>query len=236
MAISFSCHQCGRNLKAPDDAVGKSSKCPGCGATVTCPDAVYDAELQEAPAAGAVAYDVPDPDGAYAMAAPPVEAAVAQEVRRPCPMCGEMIIATAAKCRFCGEVFDETLKKASLGGKEAKAIASAQRNLVVSILLWLVCAVGSSGLQRSIAANRDPAMSLVVLIVAAIGLAGYVGVASYIFVLARRMYNVGVGILLAFLAIIPCVNLLIAFMVNQRVNRYLQDNGYEVGLFGAKVP
>ena len=32
--------------------------------------------------------------------------------RRPCPMCGEMIVATAAKCRFCGEVFDPTLKKA----------------------------------------------------------------------------------------------------------------------------
>ena len=36
------------------------------------------------------------------------------------------------------------------------------------------------------------------------------------------MYNVGIGILLALLAIIPCVNLVIAFMVNQRVNRYLQ--------------
>ena len=33
------------------------------------------------------------------------------ESRRPCPMCGEMILATAAKCRFCGEAFDPTLKK-----------------------------------------------------------------------------------------------------------------------------
>ena len=24
-------------------------------------------------------------------------------------MCGEMILTTAAKCRYCGEVFDETL-------------------------------------------------------------------------------------------------------------------------------
>jgi hypothetical protein len=31
--------------------------------------------------------------------------------RRPCPMCGEMIAAKAAKCRFCGEVFDPQLRR-----------------------------------------------------------------------------------------------------------------------------
>ena len=39
MAISFECLQCGKKLKAPDEAAGKSSKCPGCGAKVTCPGA-----------------------------------------------------------------------------------------------------------------------------------------------------------------------------------------------------
>ena len=32
------------------------------------------------------------------------------ENRRPCPMCGEMILVNAVKCRFCGEVFDDDLK------------------------------------------------------------------------------------------------------------------------------
>jgi hypothetical protein len=35
----------------------------------------------------------------------------AEDERRPCPMCGEMIISSAAKCRYCGEVFDATLKR-----------------------------------------------------------------------------------------------------------------------------
>jgi hypothetical protein len=35
----------------------------------------------------------------------------AEEDRKPCPACGEMIMATAVKCRYCGEVFDETLKR-----------------------------------------------------------------------------------------------------------------------------
>jgi len=236
MAISFSCPKCGRNLKAADDAAGRSFKCPGCTSTVTCPEPVYDAELLDSPCAPAEAAAGPDPGGAYAMAGSPVEAAVAGDVRRPCPMCGEMIVATAAKCRFCGEIFDATLKKAGLGGKEVKSIASAQRNLVISIMLWFLGAVGAQGVQRTVAADHDPAFGLVFLILCVTVLAGHAAIAIYIFLLARRLYNTGIGILLAFLAIVPCVNLLIAFMVNQRVNGYLQDNGYEVGLFGAKVP
>ena len=47
MAISFQCPQCGKKLKAPDNAAGKSSSCPGCGSKVTCPEPVYDAEVVE---------------------------------------------------------------------------------------------------------------------------------------------------------------------------------------------
>jgi hypothetical protein len=32
------------------------------------------------------------------------------EARRPCPECGEMIMVTAAKCRFCNAIFDPRLK------------------------------------------------------------------------------------------------------------------------------
>jgi hypothetical protein len=53
-------------------------------------------------------YQLADPDPATT--APP-------ESRRPCPACGEMILTEAVKCRFCGEVFDQRLKK----GKAQKA-------------------------------------------------------------------------------------------------------------------
>jgi hypothetical protein len=128
MPISFSCGQCGKRLKAPDSAAGKTSKCPGCGAPVTCPEPVYEAEPVEPqkPDVPEILDDV-DPyrdldDGTpYQVEEPPLPAQ-APERRRPCPMCGEMILATAAKCRFCGEVFDETLKKATKkkGKKKAK--------------------------------------------------------------------------------------------------------------------
>jgi hypothetical protein len=49
------------------------------------------------------------PDDFYALdvlaeKAPP--AASIGEDRRPCPMCGGMINSKAAKCRYCGEIFD----------------------------------------------------------------------------------------------------------------------------------
>lgn len=80
MAIAFSCPWCGEELKAPDDARGKSARCPGCGTPVACPGP------EAAEAIGAA-----DPAG---------------PARRPCPECGEMIVATARKCRFCGELLD----------------------------------------------------------------------------------------------------------------------------------
>ncbi len=51
-------------------------------------------------------------------------------------MCGEMIVATAAKCRYCGEIFDPALKKAkkkktSRGGDEADLSAG---DIVVGLL------------------------------------------------------------------------------------------------------
>jgi predicted RNA-binding Zn-ribbon protein involved in translation (DUF1610 family) len=116
MAISFQCPKCGKKLKAPESAAGKSSPCPGCGTTVTCPEPVYDAEVvdmtleQPGKPAGVDPYADLDDGGAYGVVAPG-PAAAAPDGRRPCPMCGEMIVANAAKCRYCGEVFDPTLKK-----------------------------------------------------------------------------------------------------------------------------
>lgn len=103
--ISMNCPSCDAKLKAPDDAVGKKTKCPKCGAAVTVPEPIYDAE---------VIPEAIDPYGLDEPAPPPLSssAAVGGEARRPCPMCGEMILVSAPKCRFCGEIFDPTLKKA----------------------------------------------------------------------------------------------------------------------------
>jgi predicted RNA-binding Zn-ribbon protein involved in translation (DUF1610 family) len=125
MPISFQCPRCGKKLKAPDSAAGKASTCPGCGGTVTCPEPVYDAEVvemdltPEKPKGFDPFADLGD-DKPYPVTGPPPAAESSDDSRRPCPMCGEMIVATAAKCRYCGEVFDPTLKKAKSKKKKKK--------------------------------------------------------------------------------------------------------------------
>jgi predicted RNA-binding Zn-ribbon protein involved in translation (DUF1610 family) len=132
MSISFECPQCGKKLKAPESAVGKSSACPGCGATVTCPEPIYDAEVVD-PAMEPLAkppgidpyFDV-DAGKPYGLV-DPGPAAAPPESRRPCPMCGEMIVVGAAKCRYCGEVFDPALKK--IKSKKSKHFSAQESDL-----------------------------------------------------------------------------------------------------------
>jgi predicted RNA-binding Zn-ribbon protein involved in translation (DUF1610 family) len=142
MSISFQCTHCGKKLKAPESAAGKTSTCPTCGNKVTCPEPVYDAEVVEmsvAPEkpAGFNPYD--DLDEYGVVAPPPPAQDPTTEGRRPCPMCGEMILNTAAKCRYCGEVFDATLKKTK-SKKKSKKYASEDESLgIAEVVLAILC-------------------------------------------------------------------------------------------------
>jgi DNA-directed RNA polymerase subunit M/transcription elongation factor TFIIS len=145
MSISFQCPQCGKKLKAPDNAAGKSSSCPGCGSKVTCPEPVYDAEVVEMEMApdkpkGFDPFADLDDDKPYNVAGTPPPTESADDGRRPCPMCGEMIVATAAKCRYCGEVFDPTLKKAKSKKKKKKRYDAEDESLSGSeIAIGIIC-------------------------------------------------------------------------------------------------
>jgi predicted RNA-binding Zn-ribbon protein involved in translation (DUF1610 family) len=143
MPITFQCPDCGKKLKAPDTAAGKSSTCPGCGANVTCPDPVYDAEVVEmgppAEPPGFNPFADLDDDKPYGVAKPTPSQESSTEERRPCPMCGEMILTTAAKCRFCGEVFDPTLKKAKKKKKSKKHAPEDEELAGSEIVFGLLC-------------------------------------------------------------------------------------------------
>lgn len=148
MPISFACPNCGKKLKAPDDAVGKSSRCPGCGNTVTCPEPILDAELIDATAdEPGFVLDEPLLPGSgagqdHGLAGAAAVPAPAEEVRRPCPMCGEMIVAGAAKCRFCGEIFDESIRKVRSGRRRADENLTTGDIAVALLCGWIGCFAG----------------------------------------------------------------------------------------------
>jgi hypothetical protein len=121
MAIQFSCPTCGKSLKAPETSAGQMAKCPYCQTHLQVPEPVAaDVPVQ--------AEEVPE--ATYGMQ-PAAETPPAED-RRPCPMCGEMIKVDAAKCRFCGEIFDETLKRA----EKKRSHGPADTDLTVAE--WLV--------------------------------------------------------------------------------------------------
>jgi predicted RNA-binding Zn-ribbon protein involved in translation (DUF1610 family) len=140
MPIKMSCPSCGKTLSAPDSAAGKQAKCPSCGQIMIVPDASHAGDF-DAPLPSSAPGDTQSGDENWldnlGGAAPVAEGAAPQsggEARRPCPECGEMIIASAAKCRFCGAVFDGRLKSSSRFGNTPPPNFLAQ-----SILVTLFC-------------------------------------------------------------------------------------------------
>lgn len=144
MAIRFTCDHCGAKLKAPDGTTGRSTRCLKCGKAVTIPEPIFDAEIVDEPGGGsefitaADTFEEEDVADPYGLKDEPLGAV--PEARRPCPMCGEMIVASAVKCRFCGEVFDQKLKKAEAkikGKKKKKQYAAEDADLTMSD--WIIC-------------------------------------------------------------------------------------------------
>ncbi len=173
MKITFPCTRCGKTLKAREGAVGRTRKCPICATRVTCPAPAYTGQILEAEvvdaevvdaevmATAAPAYHSPavapyaglDDGGAYEVVAPRPGGSSQVEPRRPCPMCGETILASAVKCRFCGEVFDAMLKKGKKTGKRSsrrsgRSDPAAVRDLGVGIFL-MVLGFGLTAFSRA---------------------------------------------------------------------------------------
>jgi predicted RNA-binding Zn-ribbon protein involved in translation (DUF1610 family) len=156
--ISFECPHCGKKLKAPDGAVGKSSKCPGCGNAAICPEPIYDAEVVGGTGEEPLGLNSDanlGGDKPYGLIGPPAPAALPAESRRPCPMCGEMILAAAIKCRHCGEVFDPVLKKGKgrKSGKKSSRRGGSNPAAVRDLGLGVVLTVLGIGLTVASLAN-----------------------------------------------------------------------------------
>jgi hypothetical protein len=113
--------------------VGKRTKCPKCGGIIEIQSPTADEifEAEEAPLN-------PFSDEDFELNKPAAPAATDGD-RKPCPMCGEMIQKDAVKCRFCGEIFDPVLKKASL--KQGPAATQKQDNST-PILIFVTSLIG----------------------------------------------------------------------------------------------
>jgi DNA-directed RNA polymerase subunit RPC12/RpoP len=81
--IAFFCSQCRQNLEAPEELKGQQVQCPGCNASIIVP--------------------------ALRATAKPIDPSPRM---KECPYCSEQIMATAKKCKHCGETIDVALRSA----------------------------------------------------------------------------------------------------------------------------
>ena len=114
MSILVSCDECGKELRAKDEAAGKQAKCPNCKAIIQIPHPQEPVDAEE------------DDYGA-GLPLPSTPSDDFGDDRQPCPACGEMIASTARKCRYCEEVLgDSPSKKKKMSSRSGRSSRSRQ--------------------------------------------------------------------------------------------------------------
>ncbi|HEX5444000.1 MAG TPA: hypothetical protein VFW87_09240 [Pirellulales bacterium] len=108
--------------------------------------------------------------------------------------------------------------------EDVRSVALYQKGILVCILLYICVIVGQYFVPPQL-------LLFLRLGVLPIALTGTV----FVFLLATKVYGVGLGILLGVLALVPCFGLIILLVVNGRATHVLRQNGYRVGLLGAKL-
>ena len=199
MPINMTCPSCGKLLSAPESAVGKRARCPECGQIMVVPEPVLQAEPIGDPAAPPDRGSASDESlgngfdgyGAEQQAGPATTGA--GEQRRPCPECGELIAAAAAKCRFCGAIFDPRLRGAAHRAlnfgrgsptERVQRIRAPFRTFWSSLALAVVLFIGAIAVG---AAQQTPELAIVGVLTAL--LAALVGAIAY-WVLLYRLWAI----------------------------------------------
>lgn len=108
--------------------------------------------------------------------------------------------------------------------EDVRSVALYQKGILVCILLYLLAVVGHYFIPPEF-------WIFIRLGILLLGLAGTV----FVFLLATKVYGVGLGILFGLLTLIPCFGLLMLLAINGKATNVLRQNGYRVGLLGAKI-
>lgn len=161
MAIEFRCHNCQSLLRAGDDKAGRRAKCPHCGTTVQTPG------RQPPPAADFDPYEeAEDYDGGSDSPSDPFTQHFGGGTRSPyverqvsrqptgtttCPMCGEPIPVGAPRCRWCGELFNKSVRPSARQGF-VRTSGNATASLILGIFSVVTFWLCYSGLPCSILA------------------------------------------------------------------------------------
>ncbi|HEX7379168.1 MAG TPA: hypothetical protein VF278_18750 [Pirellulales bacterium] len=104
--------------------------------------------------------------------------------------------------------------------EDVRRVALYQKGIIVCVLLY-PCAIVCLPLNLALAVWT-------ILLTHLIG-------TVLVFLLAIKVDGLGLGILLGLLTLVPVIALPMLLVINGRATRVLRENGYRVGLLGAKM-
>jgi hypothetical protein len=108
--------------------------------------------------------------------------------------------------------------------EDLRTIARFQKGILVCILIYLIAVIAQFALPPELRIF----MAVGVMVFALAG-------AVFVFLLAIKVYGVGLGILLGVLSMAPCLGLIVLLLVNGKATNVLRQNGIKVGLMGANI-
>ena len=114
LPFEFPCPICSCSIEAERGWAGMPSKCPTCKLTIQIPEPPFFKPLGIETIKTEDKLDQLKPTSPNPSSPPPppkqspfqLPAQSSSPTTKPCPMCGEQILATAKKCKHCGEIFD----------------------------------------------------------------------------------------------------------------------------------
>ena len=226
MPISFQCSDAERSSKHPTAPRARSSTCPGCGGTVTCPEPDDDGEVVEMQLTpvkpkGFDPFADVDSDKPYGVATPdPIRGS-----RAP-------TMPTLKRARK-----DQERQGKEEGGiEEHRSLSAISHHLHPHPNTDLHCLLVycPRRLARSRqAGGRESLRSLgfFVIVMLITGLAATV----FAFLLTMKISNVGMAILVLVLSFVPCVGLIALLVVSGMATKRLRNAGIDVGFLGADM-
>jgi hypothetical protein len=199
MTIVFNCGDCGSRIQAPDNLTGQKARCPTCQAVVTVPENALEAE--EVPPRTAQSrpddFDAGSPAAQHEAGGGRASEGDEWEDRRPCPMCGEMILTRAVKCRFCGEVFDPVIRRSHGRDPGIERKFNQQMNALGGLWIFLG---GLAILGIAVIASRLPRGSEVLLVV--VVLIALCWVVFGLFTCLKQIWAVYAGLVLSYISLL----------------------------------
>ncbi len=114
--------------------------------------------------------------------------------------------------------------------EKLRRVARYQQLVMYALLANIGLNVVSFGVQTSMQGQLGLGLALAILTAA---LAVIAFSMTAMFLLANTLHNPIVGVICAFLMLIPCIALITLLVINQQASTYLSTHGVKVGFLGA---